>query len=146
MFDTKCGSELIRQNGVQMKQIAIIISLFISSAVSFATPTAGNTLKAQVQKMKYCSGKYNLYGYDLFFSKEVKEVQGSYAQVLQMTIPSDVYSDEYTTDDAYAYTVGSESDVLAYTPWKVSGKQVLIYVKGDWMPLTIGFKSRTCWF
>ncbi len=123
--------------------------VLLVSGTAFAGPTAGSTLKKQVLKMGTCVGKYGLEGTEVTFTSEKKTVYDQKANVLMMTFaPGAFAADAYTTDDAYAYTMAEEGQpvAVAYTPWKVEGSKVLVYVQGDWMSLTIGFKSKTCWF
>jgi hypothetical protein len=130
-----------------MKLILGLVLLLSSTA--FAGATSGTVLKKQVMKMGTCLGKYALEGTEVTFTSEKKTVYDQKANMLMMTfVPGAFAADAYTTDDAYAYTmaqVGQDVSV-AYTPWKVTGSKVLVYVQGEWMSLTIGFKSKTCWF
>ncbi len=123
--------------------------VLLLSSTAFAESTSGTTLKNQVQKMGTCVGKYGLEGTDVTFTDEEKYVMDQKAQVLMMTFAEGAFAaDAYTTDDAYAYTMAEEGQAvsLAFTPWKVVGSKVLVYVQGEWISLTIGFKSKTCWF
>lgn len=123
--------------------------LFVSST-AFAGSTSGTQLQKQVVNMGTCVGKYALEGTEVTFTTEKKSVYGQKANMLMMTFaPGAFAADAYTTDDAYAYTMAEEEGApisVAYTPWKVKGSKVLVYVQGEWMSLTIGFKSKTCWF
>ena len=130
-------------------KLFIGLVLFVTST-AFAGPTAGSKLKKQVLKMETCVGKYALEGTDVTFTSEKKAVYDQSANMLVMSFaPGAFAADAYTTDDAYAYTMSEVFGgpvVVAYTPWKVEGSKVLVWVQGDWMSLTIGFKSKTCWF
>lgn len=131
-----------------MKMLLGLVLLVSSTA--FAGPTAGSTLKKQVLKMGTCVGQNALEGTELTFTSEKKTVYDQKANMMMMSFaPGAFAADAYTTDDAYAYTMSEIFGgpvVVAYTPWKVEGSKVLVYVQGDWMSLTIGFKSKTCWF
>lgn len=120
------------------------------SSTAFAGSTSGTQLQKQVVNMGTCVGKYALEGTEVTFTTEKKSVYGQKANMLMMTfVPGAYAADAYTTDDAYAYTMAEEDGepvTVAYTPWKVTGSKVLVYVQGEWLSLTIGFKSKTCWF
>lgn len=127
----------------------LMAMILLATSTTFAA-TSGEALKKQVEKMGTCVGKNVLEGYELTFDKQKTDVAGVKAQMLSMVIASDAYGvDAYTTDDAYSYTMAEEDGLqpsIAFTPWRVSGSKVLVYVQGQWMSLTIGFKSKTCWF
>lgn len=132
----------------------ILAVLLLAGNAAFAGGTAGTVLKNQVLKMGSCTGKNDIQGVDVNFTSEKKEVRGQKASVLAMYIPNDAvdYMSAFTTNDEYAYTVPGEEagkelgSLVQYTPWKVEGKQVLVYVNGNWLSMIIGFKSKTCWF
>ncbi len=123
--------------------------VLLVSSTAFAGGTSGTALKKQVVKMGTCVGKYALEGTEVTFTTEKKTVYEQKANMLMMTFAPDAFAaDAYTTNDAYAYTIFAKELYVsaAYSPWIVEGSKVLVYVQGEWMSLTIGFKSKTCWF